>query len=67
MSVLITAGFPVTFGQLSPLVAIPTLFTAQLVLFSSADVAVVGGAFDPKSRYIFTFLRNLFVAGSGSG
>ena len=39
----IAAGFPVTFGQLSPFVAIPTLFVAQLVLFSSADVAVLGG------------------------
>ena len=39
----IAAGFPVTFGQLSPFVAVPTLLVAQLVLFSSADVAVVGG------------------------
>ena len=64
---MITAGLPVTFGQLSPFVLIPTLFTAQLVLFNSADVADAGGALEPKSRYTFTFVRNLFVSGSGSG
>ena len=63
---MIAVGLPFTFGQPSPFVATPTLFTAQLVLLSSADVADEGGGLALKSRYTFTFLRNLFVAGSGS-
>ena len=42
-------GLPFMFGQPSPLVAIPTLLTAQFVRLSSADVAVAGGGFALKS------------------
>ena len=57
-----TAGLPVTFGQLFPFVVTPTLFVAQFVRFSSADVAEIEKAEVVKLRYIFTFLRNLFVS-----
>ena len=58
---------PKVFGQPSPLVCTPTLLTAQFVLSSSADVADIEKEVVGKLRYIFTFLRNLFVSGSGSG
>ena len=58
---------PKVFGQASPLVCTPTLRTAQFVRFSSADVADIEKSVVGKLRYIFTFLRNLFVSGSGSG
>ena len=62
------AALLTTLGQPSPLVASPTLLKAQFVRFSSPAVAIPGGALLPsKSRYIFTSLRNLLVAGSGSG
>ena len=67
ISLVIAVGLPFTFGQPSPFVATPTLFTAQLVLSSSADVAGEGGGFALKSRYTFTFFLNLLVSGSGSG
>ena len=66
-SSFMSASFPFTFGQLFPFVVTPTLFVAQFVRFSSADVAEIEKADVDKLRYIFTFLRNLFVSGSGSG
>ena len=66
-SSFMTAALPVTFGQLFPFVVTPTLFVAQFVRFSSADVADIEKADVDRLRYIFTFLPNLFVSGYGSG
>ena len=66
-SLLIGAALPVIPVQQSPFVWNPTLYIAQLVRFSSAEVAEIEKAEVVKLRYIFTFLRNLFVSGSGSG
>ena len=66
-SSFMTAVLPVTFTTIFPFVVTPTLFVAQFVRFSSADVAEIEKAEVVKLRYIFTFLRNLFVSGSGSG